>query len=74
MPAESKDSDVRAIITLYQRCEKRNVLPNAGGILEQPEDIMNYFDVIDEEIAKSKRKHALQVEEDEITARSLRGI
>jgi hypothetical protein len=45
-----------SIINLYQRCKNFNVLPFAGGILDQPEWILSLFDTIDGVINKVKNK------------------
>ena len=36
------------IIGLYERCKSLNALPGPGGVLEQPEWIMQAFDVIED--------------------------
>lgn len=43
-------------LKLYQRCRERRALPFAGGVMDQPEDIMQAFDVIDEAIASKKKR------------------
>jgi len=44
------------IMNLFQRCRERRALPCAGGVLDQPEDIMQAFDVIDDAIARHKKR------------------
>jgi len=52
------------MITLYFRCFEYHVLPEAGGLYQQPEKIMQCFDVVSSEvekykIEKQKRDHAV---------------
>ena len=50
------DRRSEALLSLYQRCLERKCLPYAGGVLDQPEDLMRAFDAIDERIALHKKK------------------
>lgn len=43
---------------LYSRCRANNVLPYAGGLLDQPAWIMDLFAVIDEVKAEYLKKKA----------------
>ena len=40
-------SDVIYIMSLYSRCRANNILPYAGGILDQPAWILDLFEVVD---------------------------
>ena len=42
------------MITLYFRCFEYHVLPEAGGLYQQPEKIMQCFDVVSSEVEKYK--------------------
>ena len=53
------DPWAREVLTLYQDCKERKALPEAGGVLDQPADLMRWFRVLDERIA------AFQIEEKE---------
>lgn len=41
-----------AVMNLYNRCQARQALPYQGGVLDQPERLMRFFDIIDAEIGK----------------------
>jgi len=41
------NTETKAVILLHQRCRERGVLPDAGGVLDQSEVMMSYFDRID---------------------------
>ena len=47
---------VTAIISLYNRCKDMRALPEQGGLLDQPQYILNQFDVIMEETIAFKRQ------------------
>lgn len=59
------DKGTKAVIQLYQRCRDRRVLPQAGGLFDQPEALMTAFDTIDAVIATYRQN---QVEEDKAKA------
>lgn len=44
------------VIGLYERCKAHNALPCEGGILAQPEWIMQAFDVIEETKIRVRRE------------------
>jgi len=44
------------IIELFNRCEQNKCLPKAGGLLNQSEKMMIYFDVIRREYDDYKNK------------------
>lgn len=50
------EKDIRAILLLYQRCQVHKTLPDAGGVFNQREDVMQLFDVLDSEIAAHRMK------------------
>lgn len=50
------DKRAQSILLLYQRCKSRGCLPGPGGLLDQDERIMRWFDVLDTEIAEFHRK------------------
>jgi len=50
------DKNTRAVILLWKRCRDRGALPEPGGLLDQPEYLMEMFDVIDSEIAKFRQR------------------
>jgi hypothetical protein len=50
------DPWVNELLALHQECKHRNALPEAGGVNDQPEEIMRWFRVIDERVAKVKRE------------------
>jgi len=50
------DPWVMAILALYQDCKERRALPEAGGVMDQRADLMQWFRVIDERIAMRKRE------------------
>ena len=54
MPVVSRD--VQEVLFLYQRCRDWNVLPCEGGMANQPEELMQIFDVISEESALHKKR------------------
>jgi len=45
-----------AVVTLYNRCQARGALPYPGGILDQPENLMRFFDVIDNEMERYRAR------------------
>lgn len=62
MPA--LDLEIQAIILLYMRCDQRRCLPIAGGVFDQPERIMRWFDAIDEVKARLKQENSQKQESD----------
>lgn len=52
------DTWVDDMLMLYQDCKQRNALPVAGGVLDQPEEIMRWFRVLDEIVADHRKKAA----------------
>lgn len=46
------------LIGLYQDCKQRNSLPEQGGVLDQPAELMHWFRTLDERIAQHKRRQA----------------
>jgi hypothetical protein len=46
---------VWGVITLYNRCRANQCMPYDGGIMDQPERLMRFFDVIDNAM-ESQRK------------------
>ena len=46
------------IITLYQDCRQRMALPEGGGLMDQPADLMRWFRVLDERVASHKREES----------------
>lgn len=50
------DRRTEETILLFQRCRENKCLPAAGGVLDQPEDVMRSFDVIDGRVAAFKSK------------------
>lgn len=60
------DARVSGLLNLYQRCKERDSLPHSGGVLDQPEDIMREFDLIDERVAvfRKKKEEELQMEQE----------
>lgn len=73
--------DVSLVLTLYQRCKTHRCLPYPGGLLEQPEWIMDLFDTIEgqKELhirAEQERAQAEAVQarlKNEMEARTKRG-
>ena len=45
-------------LKLYQRCQERKALPCSGGVLDQPDELMEAFDVIDNVVARHKKAAA----------------
>lgn len=41
---------------MYQDCKQRNALPHEGGVLDQPADLMRWFRILDERVAKFKQE------------------
>lgn len=54
--------DVKTIIQLWKRCRDRQALPESGGILDQPEEIMRAFDAIDETIDRFRKTESDRLE------------
>lgn len=50
------DRRTAEMMALYQRCAERKCLPYAGGVLDQPEELMRAFDVLDERLAAFRRR------------------
>lgn len=55
-------TDVGCILDLYSRCRANNVLPYAGGLLDQPAWLMDLFSVIDD-IKAAYKKSEVETEE-----------
>jgi hypothetical protein len=52
---------IAEILTCYTRTRRFEVLPLAGGILDQPEKLLRIFDVLDDAFEKERaRKDALE--------------
>ena len=49
------------VILLYQECQKRNAMPSAGGVMDQPADLMRWFRVIDAKREEHKPKETARV-------------
>jgi hypothetical protein len=47
---------INDVLLLYQDCKSRNALPRSGGIMDQDADIIRWFRVIDDKIAKRKQE------------------
>lgn len=54
---EMPEPDQKALyyVGLYDKCKSMKVLPKAGGLFDQDDEIMTAFHVIDERIAIYKR-------------------
>lgn len=65
------DAWVKEMMRLYQRCKERNALPVAGGVFDQPLEIMEAFDIIDDVLAKRKKaeQQGISREEEILKAR-----
>ncbi len=48
--------DMHRIVTLYGRCMRYRVLPFPGGLADQPERVMAFFDVIHAEVKAHERE------------------
>ena len=56
------DPKINSVINLYQRCRQRRSLPYAGSLLEQPEELMEMFDVIDARVAEHQKQKNYLIE------------
>jgi hypothetical protein len=63
------DKQIKARVALYNRCRTNNVLPESGGILDQPESLMRDFDFIDGVVAEDARRR----QEEREAARRING-
>ena len=61
------------ILTLYERCKAHKALPGPGGLLAQPEWIMQVFDVIEATKLKVAKDKELQDFADYERRRQLNG-
>lgn len=48
----------RAVIEAYQRCKRWGALPAAGGLMDQPEWIMQLLDSVDERVEYWQHKQS----------------
>lgn len=69
-----KDRRTEVLMNLYQRCKERGCLPYAGGVLDQPEDLMRDFDTIDERIALFKKRKQDDAEREDALERARRDL
>jgi len=46
------------VMRLYARCQAAKALPWAGGVLEQPGNLMELFEVVDQEKARFREDEA----------------
>ena len=68
------DSKTKSIILLYKRCRDRQALPEAGSLLDQPEWILEAFDVIDAEISQCRKQEADEMRRKAISDEALRKL
>ena len=62
------DSWANELLLLYQDCKQRSVLPKSGGLFDQPADIIRWFRIIDDHVAKRQQeKRALGMKGRHIT-------
>lgn len=64
------------VLVLYQRCRRRQQLPVSGGVMDQPEELMAYFDAIDaavSEFEQQQQEDARRNAEFDRLRRELRG-
>jgi hypothetical protein len=66
--------DVLGLIRTYQRCEARKCLPYEGGVLDQPEDILAAFDVIDGEVTQFEQRKKEEQQSAMIAERSKKDL
>jgi hypothetical protein len=61
------------LIGLYERCKAHNALPYPGGVLDQPEWIMQAFDTIDHAKNTVRRENEDRAMADYERSRQLQG-
>jgi hypothetical protein len=54
--------DTARVMRLYRRCRDSKALPAAGGMLDQPADLIEAFDIIDECVAAKRAKENHEAE------------
>jgi hypothetical protein len=50
------DAWVDNVLSLYDTCAHRNALPEKGGVMDQPAEMMRWFKIIDAVIDKHKQE------------------
>jgi len=49
--------DTAAVLRLYNQTKSWNTLPCAGGLMDQPADVMELLDVAESEAQRWRQKH-----------------
>lgn len=64
----------KGIFSLYRRCKAWNKLPVEGGVLDQPLELMNLLDAIQEEVDSQNQRKSLEQQTEIMSKEQMRKL